>query len=415
MSNRDSLTTSVIACRWQRTSAGWELWVNGRENVCGAGTTYEAAHEALIDAIMHAAPDLDSVLPIVPEFDPPLPATAFAEPYLAPELYLLQGEEVFELSRPSRPQAESPESRAAYLATLFTEGICPSCGHGRGQRTEVALPVDEAPRRCDAGWIRADGLHDDISVFSDRFLALFTPQERERFVFCPITTPPASRRQFYELRGRPGVDLVGVRKLDADGLLCRECGHRTLSVLDPRLLDQGLHLTRFVCAEDLPNPLEGCFTVGSGNNLHLCVGRERWDALRGHPHARGVKSERLGVVSERECERRPRIRDRREPCETCSEWPEPRTIDEQRRAVFDLPAHVCSRRSLTWIAEAEQNGYVLRSRATMEPSTMWELALADQRPRKTEFMSFRCPACWRLGWVILTTSELILLWKHGLG
>lgn len=414
MSKRDPLTTGVIACGWRKSPEGWKLWVRGRESVCGSGATYETAQEALIDAIMQAAPDLDAVLPIVPEFDTPLPATAFAEPYLVPELYLIGGDDIFELNRPSQATVESAESRAAYLPTLFTEGICPSCRHGRGERTEVAMRVDNAPRRVDAGWIRADGFHDHIRLFSERFLELLTPEERAHLIFRPITMPSGARRQFYELRGHPDVPFVGVRGMDADGLECVECGHRSFRVLDPRLMDEGLHLTRFVCADDLPKSLATCFTVGCGNNLGLCVGRERWDALRGHPHARGIMSERIGVVPESECERRPRIRNRRDHCELCLEWPEPRTIDDRQRAVFDLPTLTCSQRNFTWIVEAEQNGYVQRSRATMEPSAMWELVSADRRLHRTEFMSFRCPRCWRLGWVILTPTELKLLWKTGL-
>jgi len=417
MSKRAPLTTGVIACRWRKSPGGWQLWVKGRENVGGSGATYEAAQEALIDAIMRAAPDLDAVLPIVPEFDPPLPATAFAEPYLAPELYLIRGDEIFELNRPSQAEVESAESRAAYPQTLFTEGICPSCGHGRGERTAVAMRVDNAPRRVDAGWIRAAGFRDFIRLFSGRFLELLTSQERERLTFRPITMPPGSRRQFYELRGRPNVERVGVRGLDADGLECPECGHRSFRVLDPRLMDQGLHLTRFVCAEDLPSPLVGCFTVGCGNDLNLCVGRERWDALREQPHARGIMSERIGVVPESGCERRPRIRNRREHCEVCSEWPEPRTVGDDRRAVFELPADACSRRNFAWVAGAERSGHIRISQATQRPVDILELALRRARPARTEFVSFRCPNCWRLGWIVLSAAEakLKLLWRYGLG
>src|SRR5262249_20902990 len=153
---------------------------------------------------------------------------------------------------------------------------------------------------------------------------------------------------------------------------------RSMSVLDPRLMDRGLHLAHFICAADLPNPLAACFTVGWGNSLHLCVGRERWDTLRGHLHARGVMSERLGVVRERESDRRPQIRIRLEYCDICAEWPEPCTIDDKHQAVFDLPANMCSRRNFTWFGNAEQCGYIQRSRTTMEPIAMWELVSAGR-------------------------------------
>lgn len=407
MSKRDPLTTNVIACKWRRTSAGWELWVKGRPEVCGCGPTCEAAQDALIDAVMGAAPDLDAVIPVVPEFDPPLPAPAFAQPYLVPELYLIRGDEIFELHQPAPAEDGSEDGPRAYVPSLFTEGICRACNHGRGGRTQVPLRLDYAPPRVDAGWLRAP-FYAGIHVFSGRFIELLTPPERARLDFRRIEMPLRSRRPFYELGGHAEVPFVGVRGLEADGLECTACGHRDLSVVDPRLMDCGQRLRQFICGADLPKPLIGCFTVGCGHEVELCVSRERWEALRDHPHARGLTSRPVGVVAEADCERRPRIRNRREHCETCAQWPEPLTIDNKQRASFDLPTDMCSRRNFTWFAEAERLGYIQRSRVTMEPDAMWKLVASGQAPRTTEFMSFRCPDCWRLGWVILTSTELSL-------
>ncbi|MDX2200609.1 MAG: hypothetical protein SF069_16760 [Phycisphaerae bacterium] len=410
MPNRDPLTTSVIACHWRRTADGWRLWVKGREDLCGQAPTYEAAHDALTAAIMAAARDLDAVLPVYPEFDPPLPAPPFAEQYLSPELYLLSpGDEFFELNRPSHATAESADSRAAYLPTIFSDGVCKACNRARGDRTEVTLRVDNAPHRVDVGHLRAP-FDNPIRLFSDRFLDLLTPRERE--YFRPIQMPPRSRRRFHELRGRPSVPFVGARGLESDGTECTACGRRSVYVNHPWLMEGGLCITRFVCANDLPASLDACFTVGEGNDVHLCVTRERWDALRGRTGVRGITTQRLGVVAAADCDRHPRIRNSLLPCELCDEWPAPRAVSNEKQAVFDLPAHDCSSRNFAWFADAQRWGYIQFSQSTMQPMELLALAKRTKRPPRTEYASFRCLKCWRLGYIVLSAGEsaLVLHW-----
>lgn len=413
MPKRDPLTTAVIVCNWERTPGVWRLWVKGRREISGSGETFEVAHDALIDAIMETARDLDAVLPIVPEFDPPLPPPSFAEQFLSPELYFISGDALFELNRPAKAEVESAESRAAYLPTLFSGGVCPACNHPRGERTDVVLRVDNAPQRVDAGWVRAP-FYTHIRLFSERFLDLLA--SRERKYFRPIQMPPRSRRRFFELCGRPDVPLVGVRELESDGLECTECGHRAIRVIHPWLREGGLHLAEFVCANDLPASQNGAFTVGFGNDLNLCVRRERWNELRARTGARGVMSQRLGVVSAADCDRSPRIRNRREKCELCAKWPEPRAVSDEKRVVFELPAVNCSSQSFTWLDEAERLGYIKYSQMTMRPAEIFSLATRADRPTRTEYVSFRCPNCWRLGWIVLSAAEskLGLYWPAGL-
>jgi hypothetical protein len=405
------MQTNVIACRWRRTDDGWTLWVAGRQDVRGSGPTYEAAEEALVDAIIQAAPDADAVMPVVPEFDPPLPATAFAEPYLNPELYIVRGDAIFELGGPADCDEDNAEERDAYLNSLYSGGICGACRHGRGERTDVPLHIRAAPAGVDAGWVRGR-ISDRPRIFSERVVESLTESERERLMLRPAVMPPRTRRRFYELGGRAGVDLVGVRGLDADGLECTQCGRRSLRVLDPRLMEGGLHLTRFVCATDLPADLRNVFLVGSGVDVDLCMLRARWDLLRGR--ARGLMTEPVGVVKADDCDRRPRVRNRRDRCQVCAAWPAPLAIDGKQRAVFELPAQDCSFRNFTWIPQAEKSGYLQISRSTTDVMTILEAAQQSAPPKRIDFISFRCPNCWRLGWVVLTRKELRLLWEHGL-
>lgn len=409
MSRPDPLTTNVVACHWQRSDDGWRLWVRGRPEIAGEGVTFAAAQDQLIEAIMVAARDLDAIYPVVPEFDPPIPPGTTARRYLNPELFMIQGDAIFEIVDPTQSSADSAVDRRAHFNALFRDGLCVECLSGRGARTAVPLDVGYVPPRVDAGFVRAP-FGGCIQVFSERFLALLRPVERERLTLRPIETLRGVRRKFYELCGEPDVGFVGVRELDADGFECPACHHREVSIADPRLSEEEVGLDKFVCAADLPQPLPSCFTIGQGNQIDLVLTRDRWDELRSQRGARGIYSTRLGVVSEAECDRLPRVRSELHRCGLCSEWPEPCTLDDKVRAVYDLPARMCSQRNFTWLIPAAEAGYLQFSRQTMDVAKIWDLVARYVLPERTEFVSFRCPSCWRLGQIILTRDELKLVW-----
>jgi hypothetical protein len=64
-----------------------------------------------------------------------------------------------------------------------------------------------------------------ISFYSERFLALLRPGERKRLEFRPIQRAGRSRKQFFELIGKPAVPYVFVKGFKAAGWECGSCGH----------------------------------------------------------------------------------------------------------------------------------------------------------------------------------------------
>ncbi len=407
--NRDPLTTNVVACCWKRGPAGWTLWVKGRPEVCGTGQTYEEAEERLITAIWHAAPDLDAVEAAVPEYDPPIPAPASAEQYVKPELYLIRGDGLFEVYRPTRDREASEPDRERYFNSLFTNGLCSECRGARGARTGVPLRVGYVPRHVDGGWVRSP-ISTTIYLFSDRFVDLLQPTERDRIGLRPIGMPQRARRRFFELVGPAVAKFVHPTELEADGCECSLCGWRTFHSSDPRWAEEGLRVEVFLCLEDLPEPLPDLFVVGLGSQVQLCATRQRWDRIRAARGARGILGQRVGVVRRAESVAHPRLRQRGATCDTCSGWPEPRALDDRRQAVFEWPARMCSSRNFPWVRKAEAAGCLHISRATVDLEQIAELVSREQPPPKTEFLSFRCPTCWRLGWIILTRREVQLRW-----
>lgn len=409
---RDPFRTNVIDCRWQRTSDGWKLWVRDRPRVAGRGATYSSALAALESAIMLAARDLDTVLPIVPEFWPPLPAVPVAERYLQPKLLSVSGDAIFESERFVRSGAFSPDID---FDGLFRGGICPVCGVGRGPRTEVPIRIASAPPYVHGGWIRCAS-RDSLHVYSQEFLGLLSPSERDRLSLLEVEMPSGDRRRFFELRGPAGVRPVGVREFQSDAISCEACGDCAVEVVDPRLREAGFCLWEFLCAEDLPTPVPTVFPFGHGNRVKLCFRQDRWAELQADRRTLGLMTSSVGVVPPSECERTPRVRGRGGSCETCSRWPAPRTIAGEKMAVFGLPATTCSRENFTWLAAAERAGEVQIVAATLPPIALYERSQQPGALERTEYVGMRCPRCWRLGWIVLSQdpAELSLAWQHGL-
>ncbi|MBL9002446.1 MAG: hypothetical protein JNK25_15050 [Phycisphaerae bacterium] len=255
-----------------------------------------------------------------------------------------------------------------------------------------------------------------ICVYSERFLSLLTAQERAALSLAPIEMPRGTRQRFFELRGPAHAHPVGVRGLQADGIECTTCGRRTVEVIDPRLLEDGLNLKTFISDAFLAPSPPPAMAVGQDAVVTLCLPRRRWTELAEHRDAAGLIARPIGVIEQAECDQNPRVRMRVVSCEVCKTWPMPLTIERRERAAFDLPATDCAPSNFDWLAAAESNGRLIIAAATIPAQAMFELAMRPGRPARTEFIAMRCPACWRLGWIVLSRGDakLRLVWRYGL-
>jgi hypothetical protein len=158
----DDAETNVILCKWKKTAQGYRLWVKGRPNVFGEAESFEDAEQALTDAIWQVAEDLDAIIPTIPEYDPPLPASAIGEQLLKPELYLVSGDGVFDIEtriNTENGQQVPNEDRFSHLLalldSLYTGGLCRTCNHGIGDHTNKRFPTGYCDSTYDGGFIRS--------------------------------------------------------------------------------------------------------------------------------------------------------------------------------------------------------------------------------------------------------------------
>lgn len=291
---------SVYVCSWSRSVRGYSLWLKLRPQVRVTAPTYAEAEEQFIEAIIASGGAMQPVM----EFVPPLPVSVRDEKYSDPELYLVCGDERFETDAPRRPSNESAderEERCRWLDSFYTTPVCRTCKYTTGRRNKKQALLTHAGRYDGAfgGFGRDGGPRHQI--FSERFLELLAPAERDRLSFQP--TVRKRGRKFFELVGPEGPQYVGVASLEVSGWRCAACDYRVWGYWI-----EGMSINSFVARSDLSLPADGgVFTIGPYPGIKLAVTASRWSALVGRAGTRGIVSSLLGVVPDREVVRRPEL------------------------------------------------------------------------------------------------------------
>lgn len=290
----------VYICSWSRLSDGYTLWVTSRRHLRASAQTYPEAEERLIRAIQDAGGAIQAVL----EFDPPLPKSILETKYCSPEVYLICGDDRFEIDAPRWKYCESVrevDERLRWLDAFYTQPVCRKCKFTSGRRNDKSVTLTYAPSKFDGafGTFGTDG-GPGHQLVSEEFLTLLTPAERDRLRFQP--TVRKRGRKFFELVGPEGPALVAVAGLNISGWRCKECGRRTWGYWV-----DGLAINSFVARADLPDASNGIFTVGTHPEIQLAVTAARWGELLGRIGTRGFTSSLLGVVSESDVVLKPEL------------------------------------------------------------------------------------------------------------
>lgn len=286
------LESAVYICQWARRGKGYRLWTKDNPEITGSGPSYAAAEAALLAAITDAGGAMAPTL----EFDPPLPPSADEERYARPELFLVCGNDGFETTAPrTKPfeSAEERERRQCLLDGFYESPTCRHCGQPTARRNAQPLSIDYWPPGYDGAlgtlWHHGSA---HAEMVSERFLALLTKSERDGLVLLEAQRRSRRGMRLFELVGPPGLPRVAARGVPVSGWRCPACALRFIT----RPYEEGVFITAFVAADDLPRPLPGAFTVGGPDWLHLCITGERWREMVGRPGTRGMVSEPLGVV-----------------------------------------------------------------------------------------------------------------------
>lgn len=272
----------VYLCSWTATERGFTIVLNVRPSITATGETFEEAEERFCIALGEQFGDGEPNL----EYDRPPPRAGLQQRYLGPDII-----------RVVTPRGFAVDNSTA----VFRHDQCPACGLHISLRTDEPISCGPVPRGCaGASVIAFDATrtvgHGRLQIFSEAFLALLSDEERSGLRLRPVHLSGPGRQRYFEIRGVPVARTVGVRGFP--GLLrrkCRTCGCCCFTYL------VGTDMFSFLALGDLPSPLPTVFVVEDEHQwLHLCLPRQRFDALRALTGARGLQSAQIYVAPDRE-------------------------------------------------------------------------------------------------------------------
>jgi hypothetical protein len=222
--------------------------------------------------------------------------------YSRPELYLIGGDDRFEVLAVKGQPFEDPEQlerRLRALDTFYEVPVCRTCKRTVGRRSDAPLTLKHVDADYDGafGCLGADG-GPQHQVVSEQFLELLTPGERSGLKLRPVLS--RSRKRFFELVGPEGPPPVAVAGMHVSGWRCASCGYRTWGYW----ID-GMEIHSFVAQADLPASSSGVFTVGAFPEIEIAVTGARWSTLVGRNGTSGFVARPLGVVPDAEVIRQP--------------------------------------------------------------------------------------------------------------
>lgn len=292
---------AVYLCTWSQNNGGYSLWVKSRPKLRREAGTWPEAVERLTKAIQNA----DEVMVAVLEFDPHPPKSFLEAKYAEPEIYLVGGTDAFETDHTKCSAHQGSVEFDNYLKSIdafFQSPICRKCKYASSLRSNKPLNLTYVPGGYDGAFGYAGRFGSNtLRLFSEEFLGLLTPEEKQHLEFRPAIRKGRGKR-FYELLGPAGPPYVAVAGLKISGWRCSECGHRAWGYWV-----KGLSINNFVSASDLTPFLRSVFTVGTPPEIQLAITRKRWRELVVKKGTRGLGSHLLGVVPEHEVVRVPEL------------------------------------------------------------------------------------------------------------
>ncbi|MCD6052313.1 MAG: hypothetical protein K0Q55_3731 [Verrucomicrobia bacterium] len=272
----------VYICTWKKVGTKYQVWLKKNPKIKASARTFEEADEILAGEIMEIAGDGENVR----EYLPPAPESSKPAKLLDIAIVHVGG------NTHSRIVGEDKH--------LFSGGVCPHCGTFLGERTAAPLVIDGVASGYDGGFV----WQKPFQYFSADFLKLLTPKERASFEWRPIELQRRSRKTFFEMIPRETVPHVAVRGMPFEPLHCPKCQ----TIIGLHLFQKGTSIYTYVNRDSLPKRLPTCFAVGEAHNFKLAFIRDRWLELAGRPGARGLVSNKVGVIAAADCDPKPKFR-----------------------------------------------------------------------------------------------------------
>jgi hypothetical protein len=279
----DKMKTNVFVCRWKHLRGKFKVWLESDDSVCAEARSLGEASDELADTLSESLKSDEAVIELIP----PPPFSGAEKSWTLPRLLSLGYNEFAETT------INDP--------VMYSRRECPRCGRPRGKRTDIPILLKSAIK----GDIAATNSSPVVRLFSDKFLALLTPNERSRIRFEPVQTVGERRMSFFELRGdsiAPWVSFKGAKHPAIICWKCPACGNRKLNPQHPKFLAFG-----FISRTDFTNAKSPeCFVAGSPEGgLTICMTERRWKSIVGKVGTKGIATSTIALVDDKLLVRNP--------------------------------------------------------------------------------------------------------------
>lgn len=238
-----------------------EVWVLADSKLRAKAKNLSQAEELLVDKIWSVC-DLDE---------------PFAIKYIEADLGVSAlAEELLWVGANSTIDSENPEQ-------YFPEGICATCGGGKGARNAKALELENVPKKIKAGFMvrfypRAQRVR--LDIFHSSICEVLASKHNPLIEFRPVIDKKRGATDFCEIISvRQFLEVIPSGKKNPGGQ-CAECGRIFLynGVNEQYLKKDDAHIIR----------QHGAAATGDFSTLKLCVSNIVWQKLKKVEASRGL-------------------------------------------------------------------------------------------------------------------------------
>jgi hypothetical protein len=279
------MENQVYKCTWKRVEKGFELSTKENPRLIVTGETFETAEDDLHDLVCLKLGDGESVF----EFDPPAPVHKKAKSFFEPALF------VFSANDSIRQKNNEPG--------LYAKGYCECCGGGLGSRTKKIRTLTEVPS-CDVSFLW--GAKPQVKLFSEKLTKFLQRAGLSGSAFQEVHFTKKTTRKYSELVAKPEIDLVGVKypPQPTGGWECVKCGMRWIHPFHRAVTPS---VTHYLSRSDFNRLKIPIVTTGSSYQRTICMTALIAARVR-KLNLKGIVTERLAVLDEREINRNPKVK-----------------------------------------------------------------------------------------------------------
>lgn len=273
---RNNSEGNVYKVLWKKLSSGYSAWLTRVPKLKVTGKDEEGLSEKLFEVTLDRFGDGEPCF----DFQPPLPVKFAKKNYFEPAWFTLGCNEGFRT--------------VGDRSKFYSDGLCPYCGAGRGERTSVPRVIDGVPKSDMAilsGEMRgAYIVSDKFAKFLGRLLG-----RRMQKVIC--SSAKKSKKVFYEILLTPDILLEAHKAAEqTHGVACSTCKQKRCGQFVCHEIAKGVW--HAVDRQKLVHRKQKVVIASGGSRRKICVNDRIANKIKTESGLKGILLDRLAMLNQ---------------------------------------------------------------------------------------------------------------------